>query len=210
MRTERESAVKRNYQKELEAILQTLPPESGRKLMLHSCCGPCSSYVLEYLTQYFDVTLLFYNPNIKPETEYERRLYWQKKLIREMTFPRSVEIVEYGWQGEEFDKVAAGMENEPEGGARCLRCFRLRLERTAALAAERGFDWFGTTLTVSPHKNAEVLNSIGEQLGEKYAVRWLLSDFKKRDGYRRSVQLSEKYGLYRQDYCGCTPREPVV
>lgn len=193
--------MKENYQKKLDTLLASL--ENAPSLLLQSCCGPCSSYVLEYLTQYFDVTVLFYNPNIRPESEYEKRLETQKALLAAMPLSRPVKLVEPGWRGAEFEQAARGLENEPEGGARCTRCFVLRLEETAKQAAAGGYDFFGTTLTVSPHKDAERLNTIGAALGEKYGVRWLPSDFKKRNGYLRSIQLSKQYGLYRQEYCGC-------
>ncbi len=192
---------KRNYQKELDGVIGGL---TGRpRILLQSCCGPCSSYVLEYLTRYFDVTVLYYNPNIRPEAEYEKRLETLKQLLAAMPMDHPPALVEPGWRGEEFERAAKGLENEPEGGARCAVCFRLRLEQTARLAAEGGYDFFGTTLTVSPHKNAPLINAIGEELGERYGVRWLPSDFKKRNGYLRSIQLSREYGLYRQEYCGC-------
>ncbi len=192
---------KRNFQKELDALTEGL---TGRpRLLLQACCGPCSSYVLEYLTKYFDVTVLFYNPNIRPEVEYDKRLATLKQLLAAMPMDHPPTLVEPGWRGEEFERAAKGLEGEPEGGARCTVCFRLRLEETARTAASEGFDFFGTTLTVSPHKNAPLINAIGEELAGKYAVRWLPSDFKKRNGYLRSIQLSREYDLYRQDYCGC-------
>lgn len=193
---------KRNYQKELDAAIAGL---EGRRpsLLLQGCCGPCSSYVLEYLTQYFDVTLLFYNPNIRPEAEYGKRLAALRELLEKMPTASPVKVLDPGWRGEEFMAAVRGLENESEGGARCPVCFRLRLEETARLASENGFDLFGTTLTVSPHKNAPMLNSIGEALEREYGVRWLPSDFKKRNGYLRSIQLSRQYGIYRQKYCGC-------
>lgn len=201
---------KRNYQKELDGVIASLPEKTGRRLLLQGCCGPCSSYVLEYLTRFFDVTLLYYNPNIRPEAEYEKRLGALRELLSRMPEGASVKLVEPGWRGAEFTEAIRGLENEPEGGARCPVCFRLRLEETARLAAEGGFDFFGTTLTVSPHKNAPMLNAIGEALAQKYGVRWLPSDFKKRNGYLRSIQLSKQYGIYRQEYCGCgLPEEEV-
>ncbi len=198
---------KKNYQKELDALISGLTDRP--RLLLQSCCGPCSSYVLEYMTRYFDVTALYYNPNIRPEAEYEKRLETLRKLLAAMPMEHPPELIEPGWRGEEFLSAVKGLEREPEGGARCAVCFRLRLEETARLAAERGFDYFGTTLTVSPHKDAQVINRIGQELGEKYGVAWLPSDFKKRDGYLRSIQLSKQYGLYRQDYCGCRLGEKV-
>ena len=192
---------KRNFQKELDAL--TGERTDRPKLLLQACCGPCSSYVLEYLTRYFDVTVLFYDPNIRPEAEYDKRLATLKQLLAAMPMDHPPTLMEPGWRGEEFERAAKGLEGEPEGGARCTVCFRLRLEETAKTAAAKGFDFFGTTLTVSPHKNAPLINAIGEELAGKYAVRWLPSDFKKRNGYLRSIQLSREYDLYRQDYCGC-------
>ena len=195
------SMEKRNYQKELDGVIGGL---TGRpSLLLQSCCGPCSSYVLEYLTKYFDVTVFFYDPNIRPEAEYEKRLDTLKGLLSAMPMDHTPALLEHGWRGEDFLRAARGLEREPEGGERCTACFRLRLGETARTAAEWGFDWFGTTLTVSPHKDAERINRIGEELAGEYGVKWLPSDFKKRDGYLRSIQLSKQYGLYRQDYCGC-------
>ena len=192
---------KRNYQRELDGVTGGL---TGRpSLLLQACCGPCSSYVLEYMTKYFDVTVLFYNPNIRPEAEYDKRLTTLKQLLAAMPMDHPPALMEPGWRGEEFEKAVKGLEHEPEGGARCAVCFQLRLEETARMAAEWGFDYFGTTLTVSPHKNAEVINAIGEKLAGEYEVKWLPSDFKKRNGYLRSIQLSKEYGLYRQEYCGC-------
>ncbi len=190
-----------NYQKELDALIDGL---AGRpRLLLQACCGPCSSYVLEYLTAYFDVTVLFYNPNIRPEAEYEKRLVTLKQLLAAMPMDHPPALIEPGWRGEAFLAAARGLEAEPEGGARCAVCFRLRLAETARMAAEGGYDFFGTTLTVSPHKNVPLINDIGFALQEEYGVRWLPSDFKKRNGYLRSIQLSREYGLYRQEYCGC-------
>lgn len=189
----------RNYQIETDGITAALG--AGRpRLLLHSCCGPCSSYVLEYLTRYFDVTLLYYDPNIQPEAEYALRLENQMLVLER--FP-CVALMPCAYDGEAYSEAVRGLEGQPEGGARCSVCFRLRLEMTARMAAEGGFGFFCTTLTVSPHKNAEVINGIGNELAEKYGVRWLPSDFKKRDGYRRSIELSREYGLYRQNYCGC-------
>lgn len=168
--------------------------------MLHSCCGPCSTYVLEYLSRYFSLGLLYYDPNIQPEAEYELRLENQRRVLAE--FPE-VCLHEYGWRGEEYDAAVRGLEAEPEGGARCMVCFRLRLEETARLAAQLGYEYFCTTLSVSPHKDAERINRIGREMGEKYGVKWLPSDFKKREGNKRSIELSREFGLYRQDYCGC-------
>lgn len=191
-----------NYQKRLDYTLDAQRP-GEKSLLLHSCCGPCSSYVLEYLTQYFKVTVLYYNPNIQPEREYEKRLVCQRELIESLPQASRPGILEVPYLGHDFSSASKWLENEPEGGARCTECFRLRLNKTAAVAAEHGFDYFCTTLTVSPHKDAQRINRIGEQAGEQYGVAWLPSDFKKKNGYRRSVELARRYGLYRQDYCGC-------
>ena len=192
--------MKHNYQADTDAVINALQGEKP-KLLLHSCCGPCSSYVLEYLTRHFNVKVLFYNPNIQPVEEYEKRLYWQKQVLER--FPQ-VEPAECEYSGESFVKISKGLENSPEGGERCTKCFELRLRETAKLAAELGFDYFCTTLTVSPHKDAERINKIALALSEEYGVKWLSSDFKKREGYKRSIELSAEYGLYRQDYCGCS------
>ena len=173
------------------------------KLLLQACCGPCGSYVINYLAEFFDVTVFFCNSNIYPESEYFLRLEQVFALKEKMPSANSIKIVDAGYRHEEFLKAAEGFEKEREGGARCEKCFLLRLEKTAEYAAEKGFDFFGTTLTVSPHKNAELINSIGEKLQNKHKVKFLFSDFKKREGYKQSVELSKKYGLYRQEYCGC-------
>ena len=194
--------MKTNYQIQLDKEIEALNGEKP-KLLLHSCCGPCSSYVLEYLTQYFDVTLLWYNPNIYPESENEKRLFNQRKLIDGMGLHDDVQILLLNYDHDRYLDAVSGLEAEPEGGERCTACFRLRMEEAARLAAENGFSLFCTTLTVSPHKNAEKINSIGNELAEKYGIRFLPSDFKKRNGYKRSIELSHEYDLYRQDYCGC-------
>ena len=178
------------------------PVSSAEKrptLLLHSCCGPCSSYVLECLTQYFEVTILFYGPNIQPPEEYKKRLAAQKQVLERF----SVKILDCEYDGERFTQAAAGLEDEPEGGKRCTACFALRLEETAKRAARYGFPWYCTTLSVSPHKDPERINTLGAYFGEKYGVRWLPSDFKKKGGYQRSIVLSKEMGLYRQNYCGC-------
>ena len=195
--------MKQNYQKQMDAVVASLPQGERPRLLLQSCCGPCSSYVLEALTPFFRVTVLYYNPNIQPRAEYDLRLENQRKIIAALPTPTEVDILECDYDGEKYDAAVKGLESEPEGGARCTVCFRLRLEETAKRASELGYDWFCTTLTVSPHKDAERLNQIGKALGERYGVPFLPSDFKKRDGYKRSIQLSKEYGLYRQDYCGC-------
>lgn len=190
----------RNYQKELA---QLLPDSAGKRLLLHSCCGPCSSYVLEYLSAYFDITLLYYNPNITEPAEYELRLAAQKLLLARMPFARPVQFLEGVWDPEAFRAAIHGLENVPEGRERCRVCFHLRLERAAQAAAEGNFDYYTTTLSVSPHKNAHTLMEIGEALSTEYGIPYLPSDFKKRGGYQRSVVLAREYQLYRQDYCGC-------
>ena len=195
--------MKQNYQKQMDAVVASLPQGERPRLLLQSCCGPCSSYVLEALTPYFRVTVLYYNPNIQPRAEYDLRLENQRKIIAALPTPSAVDILECDYDGEKYDAAVKGLEAEPEGGARCTVCFRLRLEETAKRASELGYDWFCTTLTVSPHKDAERLNQIGRTLGERYGVAFLPSDFKKREGYKRSIQLSKEYDLYRQDYCGC-------
>ena len=189
---------KTNYQLETDRILAELGPEKP-PLLLHSCCGPCSSYVLEYLTRYFSVTVLFYGPNIQPREEYEKRLFYQREVLKHLP----AKLLECEYDGPAFEEAVRGLESEPEGGARCTRCFLLRLEATARQAAAHGFPWYCTTLTVSPHKDQERVNRLGAELGERYGVRWLPSDFKKRGGYLRSIQLAREYNLYRQDWCGC-------
>ena len=190
--------MKENYQKELDAVVARLTDKP--RLLLQSCCGPCSTYVLSYLKQYFDITLLYYNPNIQPRAEYDLRLENQRKVLAAMP---EVHILECAYDGEAYNAAVRGLEGEPEGGARCTVCFRLRLEETARLAAEGKFDYFCTTLTVSPHKDATRINTIGRALVEQYGVAWLPSDFKKREGYKQSITLSRELDLYRQDYCGC-------
>ena len=201
--------MKQNYQKQMDAVVASLPQGERPRLLLQSCCGPCSSYVLEALTPYFRVTVLYYNPNIQPREEYDLRLENQRKIIAALPTPSEVKILECSYDGEKYDAAVKGLEAEPEGGARCTVCFRLRLEETAKRASELGYDWFCTTLTVSPHKDAERLNQIGRALGDQYGVPFLPSDFKKREGYKRSIQLSKEYALYRQDYCGCLFSKPV-
>lgn len=234
-----------NYQKELESVLETLPDKSST-LLLHSCCAPCSSYVLEYLSQYFQITVYYYNPNISERREYEKRVAEQKRLIQQMneslvrpstkTLQRSqmetqvgnnlqkdqrnlIRLIEGPYDPERFYEIAKGLEQCKEGGERCRKCFQLRLEQTAKEARTQGFDYFTTTLTISPLKNAETLNEIGRQIQEQMkreqcnekrdseqrsvTLQFLPSDFKKKNGYKRSIELSKEYDLYRQDYCGC-------
>lgn len=194
-----------NYQKELDKVLNSLGGETPR-LFLHSCCAPCSSYCLEYLCKYFVITVFYYNPNISRESEYRKRVEEQKRLIaryNEEQKGHPIQVIEGDYEPARFFEIAKGYEDCPEGGERCFRCFDLRLRETAIRAKEGGYDYFATTLTISPLKNAEKLNEIGQALGEEYGVAWLPSDFKKKGGYQRSVQLSAEYDLYRQDYCGC-------
>lgn len=196
--------LKINYQKELEKELQKLEKEDRiPRLLLHSCCAPCSSYVLEYLSDFFEITVFYYNPNIYPDSEYTKRVEEQQTLIGDMTFQYPVSFIEGNYDTAKFYEMAKGLEKVKEGGERCFRCYELRLRETAKLAAKQGFDYFTTTLSISPMKNAQKLNEIGAQLAGKYGVPYLFSDFKKKNGYKRSIELSGEYGLYRQDYCGC-------
>lgn len=193
---------KRNYQKELEQVIAGLKGEAPR-LLLHSCCAPCSSYVLEYLSRYFQITVRYFNPNISPAEEYQKRLDEQARLIAAMPMGHKATLQSSGYEPSAFYQAVKGLEQIPEGGERCFACFALRLEDAARAAKEGGFDYFTTTLSISPLKNAQKLNEIGEAMGEKYGVRWLPGDFKKKEGYKRSIVLSQEYGLYRQNYCGC-------
>lgn len=173
------------------------------RLLLHACCAPCSSAVLEYLSQYFAITLLYYNPNIAPLEEYQKREAELRRLVSQMKFTHPVELLPCQYDGQAFVQAARGLEGEPEGGKRCEACFRLRLRYAAQEAARLHFDYYTTTLSISPMKNAPLLNQLGEEIGREFGVAHLPSDFKKKDGYKRSVQLSKEYDLYRQDYCGC-------
>ena len=196
---------KRNYQKELDRLIEQYQKE-GRtpSVLLHVCCAPCSSYCLEYLSEYFDITVYYYNPNITKPEEYAYRLSEEKRYIALRTdFRHPVGMTESEYDPKVFFEAVKGLEKEPEGGARCERCFRLRLEASAKKAKALGMDCFTTTLTISPLKNAALLNEIGEEMGERYGVMWLPSDFKKKEGYKRSIVLSREYDLYRQNYCGC-------
>ncbi len=204
----------RNYQKELDQIIENLDRQAqAPRLFLHSCCAPCSSYVLEYLSRYFQITVFYYNPNIYPEEEYFKRVKEQKDFINRFWKDISerknqenynkIEFLEGKYDKESFYRMARGMEQLPEGGERCFRCYELRLREAAEYARKLGMDYFTTTLSISPLKNAAKLNEIGERLAEEYGVSYLVSDFKKREGYKRSVELSREYQMYRQDYCGC-------
>ena len=194
----------RNYIKELERLIQKLQQEGKvPRLLLHACCAPCSSAVLEYLSQYFAITLLYYNPNIAPLEEYQKREAELRRLVSQMKFTNPVALLPCQYDGQAFVQAARGLEGEPEGGKRCEACFRLRLRYAAQEAARLRFDYYTTTLSISPMKNAPLLNQLGEEIGREFGVAHLPSDFKKKDGYKRSVQLSKEYDLYRQDYCGC-------
>ena len=194
----------RNYQKELEmTIAQLEKAGSIPTLLLHSCCAPCSSYVLEYLSNYFSITVFYYNPNIFPEEEFTKRIREQDMLIRKLPVKHEIKLIAGEYDCEKFYEMAKGLEQVPEGGERCFKCYELRLRKTAELAKEGGYDYFTTTLSISPLKNAQKLNEIGERLAEEYGLLYLCSDFKKKNGYKRSTELSREYGLYRQDYCGC-------
>jgi predicted adenine nucleotide alpha hydrolase (AANH) superfamily ATPase len=194
----------RNYQKELDQIVEKLKEQNKvPRLLIHSCCAPCSSYVLEYLSQYFEITVYFYNPNIYPPLEYIRRVEEQDRLIHEMNFVHPVTLQTGAYEPQEFYRIVEGLEKEPEGGIRCFRCYELRLQEAAKIAQAGRFDYFTTTLSISPLKSADKLNEIGEKLGKEYRVAYLPSDFKKKNGYKRSVELSKEHDLYRQDYCGC-------
>lgn len=191
-----------NYQKKLDKITSNLG-DTAPTLLLHSCCAPCSSYCIEYLSDYFTITVFYYNPNLYPDSEYERRSKEQQRLINEMKTRYPVTYTDEGFDPREFYTAVKGLEKEPEGGARCRECFTLRLDKTALKAKELNCDYFTTTLTISPLKDAQLLNEIGFTLSDKYGVPWLPSDFKKKGGFKRSTELSREYGLYRQNYCGC-------
>lgn len=206
-----------NYQKELDKIIENLKSSKTRpKLLMHSCCAPCSSYCLIYMKDYFDITSVFYNPNITDANEYEKRRLELKRLIWTLNNdmdvngssdgadePLPIQLIDAGFEEKLFFQKVKGLENEPEGGKRCVECFALRLYKAAKMASEGGYDYFTTTLTISPLKDEQLINRLGYEAGAKYGVKWLPCDFKKKGGYLESVRLSEKYGLYRQDYCGC-------
>ena len=193
-----------NYSKKTESIIDELKREHIMpSLLIHACCAPCSSACLEYLDQYFNITVFYYNPNISPKAEFDKRLAEEKRLLLSMPFEKGVGIIEGHYDYTEFLTISKGLEDCPEGGERCFKCYRLRLEETARLAKEKGFDYFCTTLTISPLKNAQKINQIGYETAEKYGVKWLPSDFKKKEGYKRSIELSRQYDLYRQNFCGC-------
>lgn len=193
-----------NYQKELEKLIEKEQAQGKvPRLLLHACCAPCSSYVLEYLSKYFAITVFFYNPNISPEEEYRKRVCEIRRLIESMELEHPVEFLEGKYCPEDFYSMAKGLEKVPEGGERCFKCYRMRMEETARLAEEGGYDYFTTTLSISPLKNAAKINEIGQELSGIYKAEHLPSDFKKKNGYKRSIELSHEFGLYRQNYCGC-------
>ena len=194
----------RNYQKELDKLLESVGSMQKKpRLFLHACCAPCSSYCLEYLSKYFSITVFFYNPNIFPQEEYQKRVEEIKRLIGEMSFENPVDFIEGAYNPQDFFDMAKGLEKVAEGGERCFRCYRQRMEETARLARMGGYDYFTTTLSIGPLKNAAKINEIGEELGGIYEVAHLPSDFKKKNGYKRSIELSAEHQLYRQNYCGC-------
>lgn len=198
--------VKKNYDKLMQNEIEKF--ECKKKLLLHSCCAPCSSAVISRLKDYFDITILYYNPNIEPIEEYLRRKEEQIRFLEE--FDSRIKILDIDYDNENFKKISENLEHEKEGGARCHKCYYLRLEKTLKMAADNNFEYFGTTLTVSPYKNSDLINEMGLMLEKKYfnshpehPILFLVSDFKKREGYKQSIELSKQYNLYRQDYCGC-------
>lgn len=193
-----------NYSLKTEQIIE----ENKREhilpsLLLHACCAPCSSACLEYLNKHFNITIYYYNPNISPKAEFDKRLNEEKRLVSEMPLENNVDVIEGYYDYNEFLEIAKGLETVPEGGARCFKCYKLRLEKTAKLAKEKGFDYFCTTLSISPLKNSQKINEIGYEVAKEYGIKWLPSDFKKKEGYKRSIELSKEYDLYRQNFCGC-------
>ena len=192
--------IKNYYQLELEE-LENL--KEKKRILLHSCCAPCSSHVITFLTKYFDITILYYNPNISPKSEYDKRKEEQIRLIKEIDKINNIDIIDCDYDNDKYESLIKGYEECPERGERCTICFNLRLEKTAKMAKELNYDYFCSTLTVSPYKNSKLINEIGESLSKKYNIKWLYSDFKKDNGYKKSIDLSHKYNLYRQNYCGC-------
>jgi len=193
--------MKDQYHKKCIETISNL--DKPKKLLLHSCCAPCSSHVIDFLKDYFDITIIYYNPNISPIEEYEKRKKEQIKLIKRLKSKNKINYIDCDYDNNIYEELIKGYETCPERGARCNICFNLRLEKTAKSAKEYQYDYFSTTLTVSPYKNATLINNIGETLSKKYNIEWLYSDFKKENGYKKSIELSKKYHLYRQDYCGC-------
>ena len=199
--------MKINYQKKLEELISTL--ENKPKLLLHSCCGPCSTWVISFLKDYFDITIYYYNPNIEPLEEYLHRKREQIKFLQEYKQAK-INFLDCDYNNNEFKDIANGLENIPEGGARCHKCFYLRMYKTAQVAASNGFSYFGTTLTISPHNNSEIINKIGEHIMKELNINFIYGDFKKNDGYKKSIEYSREYHLYRQNYCGCLyGKEPI-
>ena len=189
------------FQEQLDKIIENL--NYIPNLLLHSCCAPCSSYCIEYLSNYFNITIYYYNPNISPIEEYEKRKNEQIKFINEFKTKNKLNIIDSDYNYDDFLNVINGLENEPEGGSRCNKCYLLRMDKTAKKASDLKYDYFATTLTVSPYKNSKKINEIGYLLEKKYKIKYLPSDFKKKNGYKRSIELSKEYNLYRQNYCGC-------
>ena len=189
-----------NYQKKLEELVKTL--NNKPRLLLHSCCGPCSTEVISYLKDYFEITVFYYNPNIEPEEEYIHRKKEQIRFLKEYK-DAEISFLDCEYDNASFKEIAKGLEQVKEGGARCNKCFYLRMKKTAEVAKEKGFEYFGTTLTVSPHKNSTTINEIGEKISEECNIKYIYGDFKKNDGYKKSIELSKTYNLYRQNYCGC-------
>lgn len=193
-----------NYNNKMEEIIAIEQEKNNiPSILLHSCCAPCSSHVISTLTPYFNITILYYNPNIEPYEEYLKRKEEEIRFLKEYPNINKLDIIDCDYDNDKFKSMSKGLEDAPEGGARCFKCYRLRLEKTAEIAKEKGYDYFGTTLTVSPYKNSSKLNEIGEELEKEYNVKYLYSDFKKKNGYKHSIELSKEYNLYRQDYCGC-------
>ena len=192
-----------NYQKIMDQMLEKLDTKKPKKLLLHACCGPCSSYVLEYLSKYFDITIFYYNPNISPESEFIKRVEELKKLINLMPLTNKVDVVVPAYDNNIFNETIKGHEKDKEGEERCYLCYKLRMENSIIYAKKHNYDFFTTTLSISPYKNSIWLNEIGELLEKEYSVKYLYADFKKKNGYKRSIELSKIYNLYRQDYCGC-------
>ncbi|WMJ79870.1 epoxyqueuosine reductase QueH [Clostridium sp. MB40-C1] len=196
--------MKVNYQKILDKKLEEIKAlDKVPSLLLHSCCAPCSSYVLEYLSEFFNITIFYYNPNIHPENEYRKRVQEQKEFISQLPTKTKINFIEGNYNTQEFFNITKGLEEEREGGTRCFKCYELRLREAAKKAKELNFDYFTTVLSISPHKNSEKINEIGEKLAEEFNIKFLNSDFKKKNGYKRSIELSKEYNLYRQNYCGC-------
>ncbi len=193
--------IKNNYSIICEEILNNF--KEKKKLLLHSCCAPCSSYVISYLTNFFDITVLYYNPNIYPYEEYEKRKNEQLRLIKSLKTKNKISFIDCDYDNDKYILLIKGLEKEKEKGKRCNICYQMRMEKAAVLAKKGNYDYFCTTLSVSPYKNVNLINEIGENLAKKYDIKWLYSDFKKKDGYKKSILLSQKYNLYRQDYCGC-------